>query len=275
MPDLDGQVAIVTGGGRGVGRAVAESLGARGAAVAVAARTRAEVEAVAAALPRALAVPTDVTRADQVEALVARTLAELGPPSLLVAGAGTWGHVGPAWEGDAEAWWRDVEVALRGAYLCARAVLPGMVERGAGRIVVVSSYAANVPRPWSSGYASGRAALLRLVDSLAGEVAASGIAVFAVTPGFVRTDLVESVVRSEAGRRYLPELGERTDALAPELAGELVAELATGRADALSGRFLHVLDDLDDLIARADEIRSDDVYALRFRRSAVTRRRGS
>ena len=66
MPDLDGQVAIVTGGGRGVGRAVAESLGARGAAVAVAARTRAEVEAVAAALPRALAVPTDVTRADQV-----------------------------------------------------------------------------------------------------------------------------------------------------------------------------------------------------------------
>jgi NAD(P)-dependent dehydrogenase (short-subunit alcohol dehydrogenase family) len=265
MRDLDGQVAIVTGGGRGVGRAVAEALGARGAAVAVAARTRGEVEAVAAALPRAIAVPTDVTHAEQVEALVERTGEELGPPTLLVAGAGTWDHAGPAWEGDAEAWWRDVEVALRGAYLCARAVLPGMVERG-GRIVVVSSYAANVPRPWSSGYASGRAALLRFVDSLAGEVAEHGVAVFAVSPGFVRTELVENVVRSEAGRRYLPELGERTDALAPELAGELVAELATGRADALTGRFLHVLDDLDDLISRADEIRSDDLYALRFRR---------
>jgi NAD(P)-dependent dehydrogenase (short-subunit alcohol dehydrogenase family) len=266
MPNLDGQVAIVTGGGRGVGRAVAEALGASGAAVAVAARTRREVEAVAAGLPRAIAVPTDVTRAEEVAALVERTRAELGPPTLLVAGAGTWDHAGPAWQGDAEAWWRDVEVALRGAYLCARAVLPGMVERGAGRIVVVSSYAANVPRPWSSGYASGRAALLRFVDSLAAEVAERGLAVFAVTPGFVRTELVENVVRSAAGRRYLPELGERTDALAPELAGELVAELATGRADALTGRFLHVLDDLDDLVNRADEIRADDLYALRFRR---------
>ena len=75
-----------------------------------------------------------------------------------------------------------------------------------------------------------------------------------------------SVIRSDAGRRYLPGLGERTDVLAPELAGELVAELATGRADALTGRFLHVLDDLDDLVARADEIRVDDLYALRFRR---------
>src|SRR5207244_5344741 len=106
----------------------------------------------------------------------------------------------------------------------------------------------------------------RFVDSLAAEVTDHGVAVFAVTPGFVRTELVESVIRSEAGRRYLPELAERTDALAPELAGELVAELATGRADALSGRFLHVLDDLDGLIARADELRSDDLYALRFRR---------
>src|SRR5919197_517274 len=224
------------------------------------------VEAVAAALPRAIAVPTDVTRADQVDALVERTRAELGPPTLLVAGAGTWDHAGPAWEGDADTWWRDVEVALRGAYLCSRAVLPGMVERGAGRIVVVSSYAANVPRPWSSGYASGRAALLRFVDSLAGDVEERGLRVFAVTPGFVRTELVENVVRSEAGRRYLPELGERTDFVPPELAGELVAELATGRADALTGRFLHVLDDLDDLVRRADEIRAADLYALRFRR---------
>src|SRR5213080_558886 len=235
MARLQGQVAIVTGAGRGVGRAIAEALAAEGAAVALAARSEPELAEAARRLGRAVAVPTDVTRPADVARLVETTERELGPPTLLVAGAGTWDHVGPAWEGDSEAWWRDVEVTLRGAYLCARAVLPGMVERGAGRIVVVSSYAANVPRPWSSGYASGRAALLRFVDSLAAEVAGRGLAVFAVSPGFVRTELVENVVRSEAGRRYLPELGERTDALAPELAGELVAELATGRADALSG----------------------------------------
>ena len=141
-----------------------------------------------------------------------------------------------------------------------------MVARGTGRIVALASYAANQPRPYSSGYASGKAALLRFVDSLAAEVADRGVSVFAVTPGFVQTKLVEDVARSPAGRRWLPELAERQDVLEPERAGRLVVELATGRADALSGRFLHVLDDLDDLVARADEIAREDLYALRLRR---------
>jgi NAD(P)-dependent dehydrogenase (short-subunit alcohol dehydrogenase family) len=141
-----------------------------------------------------------------------------------------------------------------------------MIERGAGRIVALSSYAANGPRPYSSGYASGKAALLRLCDSLAAEVTEHGVSVFAVTPGFVRTKLVEDVASSAAGRRWLPELAEREDALPADRIAGLVVELATGRADALSGRFLHVLDDLDDLIGRADEISREDGYALRFRR---------
>src|SRR5918912_813197 len=227
MPRLPGQVAIVTGAGRGVGRAIAEALAAEGAAVALAARSEVQLAETAARLERAIAVPTDVTRPGDVERLVATVERELGQPTLLVSGAGTWDQVGPAWEGDPDAWWRDVEVTLRGAYLCARAVLPGMVARGAGRIVALSSYAANQPRPYSSGYASGKAALLRFVDSLAAEVADRGVSVFAVTPGFVRTRLVEDVARSPAGRRWLPELAERQDALEPERAGQLVVELAT------------------------------------------------
>ena len=266
MARLQGQVAIVTGAGRGVGWAIAEALAAEGAAVALAARSEPELAEAARQLGRAVAVPTDVTRPADVARLVETAERELGPPTLLVAGAGTWDHVGPAWEGDPEAWWRDVEVTLRGAYLCARAVLPGMVARGTGRIVALASYAANQPRPYSSGYASGKAALLRFVDSLAAEVADRGVSVFAVTPGFVQTKLVEDVARSPAGRRWLPELAERQDVLEPERAGRLVVELATGRADALSGRFLHVLDDLDDLVARADEIAREDLYALRLRR---------
>src|ERR671923_261043 len=203
MARLQGQVAIVTGAGRGVGRAIAEALAAEGAAVALAARSEPELVEVAARLGRAVTVPTDVGRAADV-----------------------------------------------------------------ARIVALASYAANGPRPYSSGYASGKAALLRFVDSLAAEVGGHGVSVFAVTPGFVRTRLVEDVARSEKGRRWLPELAERPDALEPERAGRLVVELATGRADALSGRFLHVLDDLDDLIARADDISHDDLYALRFRRDS-------
>jgi NAD(P)-dependent dehydrogenase (short-subunit alcohol dehydrogenase family) len=140
-----------------------------------------------------------------------------------------------------------------------------MLERRSGRIVAVSSYAANAARPYSSGYAAGKAGLLRFVDSLAAEVADLGVRVFAITPGFVRTRLLEDAARSDAGRRWLPALGEREDALEPERAGRLVVELASGRADALSGRFLHVLDDLDDLIHRAEQISRDDLYALRFR----------
>jgi NAD(P)-dependent dehydrogenase (short-subunit alcohol dehydrogenase family) len=263
---LQEQVAVVTGGGRGVGRAIAEVLASEGAAVAVAARGELELADVVARLPRAIAVSTDVTRAADVEGLVQTVERELGQPTLLVAGAGTWDHVGPSWEGDPDAWWRDVEVSLRGAYLCARVVLPGMIEQGHGRIVCVSSFAANEPRPYSSGYASGKAALLRFVDSLAAEVAEHGVSVFAVTPGFVKTRMVDAAALSDEGRRWLPELAERQDSLEPERVGRLVAELATGRADALTGRFLHVLDDLDDLIARGDEIVRDDLYALRFRR---------
>jgi 3-oxoacyl-[acyl-carrier protein] reductase len=263
---LDGQVAVVTGAGRGVGRAIARALGDAGAAVALAARSERELAAAARSIPAALAVPTDVTRADDVDRLVARAESELGPPTLLVAAAGTWHHQGPAWEGDPDDWWRDVEVTLRGAYLCVRRVLPGMLSRTGGRIVFVSSYAANAPRPYCSGYASGKAALVRFADSLAAEVADRGLAVFAISPGFVRTTLVETAARSSRGRRWLPELGERRDALEPERAGRLVVELAAGRADALSGRFLHVLDDLDDLVEHADEISRDDLYALRFRK---------
>jgi NAD(P)-dependent dehydrogenase (short-subunit alcohol dehydrogenase family) len=141
-----------------------------------------------------------------------------------------------------------------------------MLEREAGRIVFVSSYAANGPRPWSSGYAVGKAALLRLADSLAEEVRDRGVAVFAITPGFVRTELTDNIASSDAGRRWLPELASRDDDLDPTLAGRLVVELASGRADVLSGRFIHVLDDLDSLIERVGDVRDDDVYALRVRR---------
>ncbi|MDX6517003.1 MAG: hypothetical protein QOH73_2669, partial [Gaiellaceae bacterium] len=213
----------------------------------------------------ALAVPTDVTDERSVAELLRRTYADLGPPTLLVNNAGVWRHVGPLADAVPDAWWADVEVTLRGAFLCSRAVLPGMLERAAGRIVNVSSYAAIKPQPYATAYASGKAALLRLTDSLAAELAGTGVTCIAVTPGFVRTDLVEGVAGSPAGRRYLPELSERDDALEPERAGALIVAIAAGRLDALAGRFVHVLDDADELVARADAIAAHDAYVLRLR----------
>ncbi len=266
---LRGQVAIVTGGGRGVGRAIAATLAEAGASVAVAARSAAEVMAVAEAIERgggrALAVQTDVTDVTDVTSLIEETERQLGSPTLLVNNAGTWGHVGPVENADPNEWWGDVEVTLLGTFLCSRAVLPGMLERGLGRIVNVASNAAIAPRPFASAYASTKAAVLRFTDSLAGELEGRGVGVFAVTPGYVRTELVDRVISSAQGQKYLPELAARIDQLEPERAGLLVADIASGRLDPLAGRFIHVLDDVDDLLRRADEIIEQDLYTLRLR----------
>jgi NAD(P)-dependent dehydrogenase (short-subunit alcohol dehydrogenase family) len=266
---LEEETAIVTGAGRGVGRAIALGLGRTGAAVVVAARSRREVEDVTGTIAsgggRAIAVPTDVTDEHAVGSLIDEVESQFGPPTLLVNNAGSWGHVGPVAEADATAWWHDVEVSLKGTFLCTRAVLPAMLRRGTGRIVNVASYAAVAPSPYMTAYACAKAAVLRFTDSLAAELEPSGVLAFAITPGFVRTQLVEQVAASDEGRRFLPQLEERGDALEPEQSARLVAEIASGRLDALSGRFLHVLDDVDDLLRRADEIAEHDLYALRLR----------
>ncbi len=242
-----------------------------GAAVTVAARSRDEIEDVTAAIVRgggqSIAVPTDVTRDQAVDMLVQQVEATFGPPTLLVNNAGSLEHVGPVAEADPAAWWHDVEVSLKGTFLCTRAVLPAMLRHGRGRIVNISSYAAVGPGPYMTAYASAKAAVLRFTDSLAAELEPSGVRVFSVTPGFVRTQLIERAAGSDLGRRFLPQLAERGDALDPERAARLVADIASGRLDSLSGRFLHVLDNVDDLLRRADEIAEHELYVLRLRTS--------
>jgi NAD(P)-dependent dehydrogenase (short-subunit alcohol dehydrogenase family) len=267
---LENQVAIVTGGGRGVGRAVAERLAAAGAAVAVAARSENEIADVAAGIRAsgaraAMAVPTDVTREESVNTLVGAVEAALGPPTLVVNAAGSWRQVGPVEEADPAEWWNDIEVNLGGTFLCTRAVLPAMIAQGRGRIVNVASYAGIAPRPFASAYAVSKAAVLRFTDSLAAELDGRGVFAFAVTPGFVRTQLVENVASSEAGRRYLPELADRGDDLEPDRLGDLVVTIASGRLDPLAGALIHVLDDLDDLLLRADEVRARGLHRLCLR----------
>jgi 3-oxoacyl-[acyl-carrier protein] reductase len=268
MPLLDGSVAIVTGGGRGVGRAIAGALGDGGAAVAVWSRTAGEVERVAAELggigARAVPLSVDVTD-EQAVADAARIVADrLGPVDLLVNAAGTMAAVGVPWAVSPDAWWQDVETSLRGSFLAARAVLPGMLARRNGRIVNIASNVAVRPSPYQSGYAAAKAGVLSLTEALAAAVAEHGVSVFAVSPGYVLTEMTRRMHDVAAGEPWADSLGSG-EPLDPDRAARLVVFLAAGRGDALSGRYFHALDDFEDLARRADEVVRDDLYVPRLR----------
>jgi 3-oxoacyl-[acyl-carrier protein] reductase len=251
---MDGQVALVTGGGRGIGAGIAHELARAGMRVAVSARSREQVEAVAAEIG-GLAVAADVSRTDDVERMVAEVERELGPVDLLVNNAGIAGWEGTAWEAPAETWWHVFEVNALGAYLCCRAVVPGMIERGRGRIVNTGSGAAYLPGNRSSAYGSSKAALYRFGDTLAEQLKPHGIPVFTISPGLVRTEMTED------------RFGDDAPWTPPELAPQLVRVLASGRADKLTGRYIHAEhDDVEDLIRRADEIVENDLNAIRLQR---------
>jgi 3-oxoacyl-[acyl-carrier protein] reductase len=254
MADELSGVALVTGGGRGIGASIARELASAGMKVAVSARTREQVEAVAEEIG-GLAVVADVSSPGDAEAMVAEVERGLGPIDLLVNNAGIPGwHVEPAWEAEPKDWWRVFEVNVFGTYLVARAVIPGMIDRGGGRIVNTGSGSAYLPGQRTTAYAGSKAALYRFGEGLALQLEEHGIAVFTISPGLVKTDMTEV-------------FGEDMPWTPPELAPRLVRVLASGRADKLRGRYLHAEhDDIEDLIRRAEEVAENDLNAIRLQR---------
>jgi len=262
-------VALVTGGSKGAGRAVALGLGAAGFAVAVLARSPGPLEETRALL-EARGVPSaaylaDVRDADAVASAVAAAERDLGPISTVVNNAGTSLATGPLWETDPRDWWTDLETSLGGAVNVCRSVIPGMIARGRGRILNVSSYAGLRPAPYQSAYGCAKAGLASLTESLSVSLDPHGIRAFTVTPGFVATDLTRRLTGSPAGRRWLPELAAR-DAIDPDLFVRLTVTVALGGADVLNGRFLHALDDIGELVRRFSEVQAAELYLPRLRR---------
>ena len=246
MPD---RIALITGGGRGIGANVARALAEDGWSVVVGARSGDEIDEVAREIG-GRAVELDVSARESVE----RAVAHAGDVELLVANAGVGIRDERTWEEDPDDWWRVFEINVRGVHLCCRAVIPGMIERRRGRIVITGSGAAYLPGTSNAAYAASKAAVWRYGEILAQQLEPYGIPVFVFSPGLVRTALT----------KWAPDDAPWTP---PELAPNLVRKLASGRYDALAGRYLHAEhDDVDELLARIEEVRDRDLNAIRLQR---------
>jgi len=224
------RVAIVTGAGRGIGRAVAEMLAGHGATVVLAARTRSELaaaaEAVRGAGGHALAVPTDVTQDAHVGALVDQTVGQFGRVDILVTAAGV-AAFGPVAGAKPEDWDPMIAVNLRATMVCCRAVLPPMIRQRSGTIVNVASVAATRPIPGAAAYAATKAAVVAWSKVLAEELRADGVRVGVVLPGAVDTPLWDTISGGpDRARMLTPEAVARAVLLMVTLpAGATLEEL--------------------------------------------------
>jgi NAD(P)-dependent dehydrogenase (short-subunit alcohol dehydrogenase family) len=265
MGILDGQVALVTGAGRGFGRAIAERFASEGANVALVARSKDQLDEVAAAIRadggEAIAVPCDITSPGAIDAAISKVEARFGPIDLLVSNAGVPGPFGPLWEVDADEWWRAQEVHIRAPVLLMQRVIPGMIERDRGRIICMSAIASRMVAPNLSAYCTGKIALNRLVAEAAAELTGTGVSVFAIDPGFVFTQLARETMESADAEKYLGDFvsrlrkAEHDPTNQDDLArcAQRCLDLASGRYDALSGNYYELSDDLDAELASQKE----------------------
>jgi NAD(P)-dependent dehydrogenase (short-subunit alcohol dehydrogenase family) len=259
VPELSGQVALVTGASTGIGRALVDGLAARGVAVAGLARNEERLTAAMAEVAgttgvRTLAVAADVTDRAAVDAAVARVADELGRVDLLVNNAGVIdADEVPVWEADPDQWWDVVGSHIRGAQLLVRAVVPGMLARGHGRVVNIGSGMGIRAHRDYSAYSVAKTGLMRLTEALDLSLQGSGVHAFDVAPGVVDTPMTRSM---EMWRDF-------TDWTPPERVVELITAIAAGELDAWAGRFIRA--GKDDVETLRSVTPSDDVRQLRLK----------
>ncbi|GAB4198976.1 MAG: SDR family NAD(P)-dependent oxidoreductase [Roseiflexaceae bacterium] len=217
MRQLEGNVALITGGGRGIGLAVAEALNTAGAAVALLGRNQSALDQAAAALRaqggRALPLTCDITDVAQVRAAFQQTRNEFGPVTILVNNAGVTASVKFV-ETDDETWERIMRVNATAPFYCCREAVPDMLARGGGRIINIASIAAIHGLPYSSAYSASKHALLGLTRSLALELGRQGITANAICPGWVETDMLDDSVKNIMAKTGRDEAAARASILA-------------------------------------------------------------
>ena len=267
---LDGKVALITGGGRGIGQAIARAYAAEGAKLALAARTDAELQETAQGIrdqygSDVITVLTDVTDRAQVENAVVQTLQRYGVIDVLVNNAGNTGEIGPLWQLDPDRWANTISVHILGTFYGCRAAIPAMLERGSGRIVNMSG----VGGPNDTSYDAAKTAIVNMTENLSVELAGTGITVNAISPGSIHTRMWEEVrdMAYAAGDMEMYEKGVQVTSgggASIDRAAQLAVLLGSDDCGNLSGRLIRAaLDSFENIPAQVDAIMSSDAYLLR------------
>lgn len=246
LVSLSQKVAIVTGAGRGIGRAIALAFAGEGASVVAVSRTLSEVEETMTQVQtlgaQALAVQADVSNRDDVAGVVDQTVQAFGTVDILVNNAGVQGPIGPLVENDADAWMQTVMINLVGPFLCCQAVLPVMIRQRRGKIINLSGGGATGPRPNFSAYAASKAAVVRLTETLAEEVKPYNIQVNAIAPGAAATRMQNEIVTAgdAAGQSALAEARQILErgGTPLDMPAALAVFLASDDSDGLTGKLI-------------------------------------
>lgn len=269
---LKDKVAIVTGGGRGIGKAICLAFTREGANIVVISRTKAEVEETGKQIEalggRVLPLSADVSNWRDVENAVASTIKRFGMVDILVNCAGVIGPVGPVIDNDISHWAQTIHINLIGTFLCTKAVLPTMIEHGGGKIINFSGGGAVSSRPYFTAYAASKAAVVRFTESLAEEVKDFNIQVNAIAPGAVNTRMLDQLLAAgeTAGEKESTKAREQLKGRGtpPEKAASLAIFLASEKSDGLSGRLISaVWDDWPNMGGQIGKIMNSDLYTLR------------
>ena len=270
---LAGQTAIVTGAGRGVGRSIALAYAREGAQLALVARSINELEETARQVEAlgapALVIPTDISDREQVDQMAAHVIDRYSTIDVLVNNAAISGPVGPLQDVDPDRWVQVLRVNLFGTYYCCRAVLPTMVKQDRGRIISLTSEVDMATYYSMSAYSTSKAAIIRLTEGLARELAHTNVRVNALGPGGIPSRMCEEI-RDEAAAAGVHDLSESCRAVAAgerdatEQATALAVFLACDESGNMSGKLLSaMLDDLSNLREHVPEIMASDTYQLR------------
>lgn len=277
------RVAIITGAGRGIGRAIALAYAQEGAKLALAARTRSELEETAqqaeALGAEALLIPTDLSDQAQVDEMVRRTVDRYATIDILVNNAGIHGPVGPLQENDVSSWMRTFQVNVFGVFLCCRAVLPVMFQHNRGKIINMTGGGVGLVSgtAYRTAYHASKAAIIRLTEDLPLELVGTNIQVNVMGPGFHRTRMVAEMwdgvaaagvierfeaTRQQAFAQVLAKFGTAVS-VSMERATALAVFLGSDASGSLSGRCFEAVDDVLGLPPKIPAIMASDAYTLR------------